>query len=198
MSIQTYSGLPAYSPETINETNKLYSDFQKQLSHLYHDPNFEHLLIPKLEDFLKFDVKNNCHPMQYTRNKHSAEEEADDDERAYLQAALHLSTEERQRREQRLVVRRLEREAVFDKSADMKERVTREKNLLDEYIAIENAALQAADIERASSVPEGDRGSDYGCEGDDNSDSGEEGLRRRAGTSSGGREEHDEVCQEDI
>jgi hypothetical protein len=176
MSIQTYSGLPAHSHETINETNKLYSEFHSQLSHLYNDPDFERLLIPKLEDFMKFDVKNNCHPIHYTMNQHLAGREADQDEAAYLRAANHLSDEERQKRQQSLIVRELERQAVFDKSGDMKERLAREKNLLEEYIAIENAAKQAADIERTSGVSEEYRREGNGCEGDDHCDSATEGV----------------------
>lgn len=171
MSIQTYSGLPAYSVQTVEGTREVYSDFAAGLAHLRHDPEYERLWIPKLEDFLKYDMKNTCHPMQYELNKHMAQEDADKDEEAYLAAATHLSTAERKMREQRLVVRKLERQVVFDKS--VKEKLVQEKNLLQEYT---NATVEAADIERASGVQE-----EYGRESDvserdDHCDTAEEGA----------------------
>ena len=105
MSIQTYSGLPALAPSTKADTIGLYSDFAKGIAHLRHDPNYDLLFIPKYEDFVKFDCKNDLHPMQHALNTHEAQIMADNDERAYLDASPHLPEAVRNRRYQRLLVR---------------------------------------------------------------------------------------------
>ena len=132
MALQTHSGLPALAPQTKADTIKLYSDFAHGIAHLCNDPDYDFLFIPKYEDFVKFDVKNDVHPIQHTLNTHEAQVMADDDERAYLDVSLHLPEAVRKRRHQRLLVRQLEREATFDKSAEMKERLNHEKIVLQE------------------------------------------------------------------
>jgi len=177
MSIQTYSGLPALAQQTKAETIKLYSDFAQGIAHLRNDPNYDLLFIPKYEDFVKFDVKNDVHPIQHTLNTHEAQVMADDDERAYLDCSPHLPEASRKRRFQRLLVRKLEREATFDKSAEMKERLTHEKIVLQEYIQEEDALQQQErDSAAASNCNEVNRGSSDKREGDDTRVSGEEGV----------------------
>ena len=176
MSIQTYSGLPALAPQTKAETIKLYSDFAKGIAHLRNDPDYDMLFIPKYEDFVKFDVKNDVHPLHHHLNIHEAQVMADDDEKAYLDASPHLDEAVRKRRFQRLLVRKLEREATFDKSAEMKERLNHEKIVLEKYIQEEDAIQQERDSAAASNCNEVNRGSSDKREGDDTRVSGEEGV----------------------
>lgn len=177
MALQTYSGLPALAPQTKADTIKLYSDFAKGIAHLRNDPDYDFLFIPKYEDFVKFDVKNDVHPLQHHLSIHEAQVMADDDEQAYLDASLHLPEASRKRRFQRLLVRKLEREATFDKSAEIKERLTHEKIVLQEYIQEEDALQQQErDSATASNSNQIDRGSSNKREGDGFGVSGEEGV----------------------
>ena len=177
MSIQTYSGLPALAPQTKTDTIQLYTDFAKGIGHLRNDPDYDMLFIPKYEDFVKFDVKNDVHPLHHHLNIHEAQVFADDDEEAYLNASPHLNEASRKRRFQRLLVRKLEREATFDKSAEMKERLNHEKIVLQEYIQEEDAVQrQERDFATASNSNEIDGGSGDEREGDDSGVSGEEGV----------------------
>lgn len=176
MSIQTYSGLPALASSTKTDTIKLFSDFAKGIAHLRDDPDYDLLFIPKYEDFVKFDCKNDVHPLQHALNTHEAQVMADDDERAYLDASLHLPEAGRKRRYQRLLVRQLEREATFDKSVAMKDRLEGEKNILAECIDKEDAAQQERDHSAASSCDTIDGGSDIERAGDDSGLSREEGI----------------------
>ena len=175
MSLQTYSGLPALAPSTKADTIKLYADFAKGIAHLRDDPNYDLLFIPTYEDFVKFDCKNDVHPLQHTLNTHEAQVMADDDEKAYLDASPHLPEAGRKRRYQRLVVRQLEREATFDKSMAMKERLEGEKIILAECIE-KDAAQQEGDHSTASSCNTIDGGSDLERAGDDSRVPREEGV----------------------
>ena len=176
MSIQTYSGLPALAPSTKADTIRLYSDFAKGIAHLQHDPNYDLLFIPKYEDFVKFDCKNDLHPMQHALNTHEAQVMADNDERAYLDASPHLPEAVRNRRYQRLLVRQLEREATFNKSMAIKERLEGEKIILAQCIEKEDAAQQERDHSSTSSCDTIDGGSDIERAGDDPCLSREEGV----------------------
>ena len=176
MSIQTYSGMPALAPSTKADTMQLYSDFVKGIAHLRDDPNYELLFIPKYEDFVRFDCKNDVHPLHHALNIHGAQIIADDDERAYLDASPHLPEVVRKRRYQRLLVRQLEREATFDKSMAMKERLEGEKIILAECIDEEDAAQQERDNSATSNCDAIDGGSDIERARDDSGLSREEGV----------------------
>ena len=116
---------------------------------------------------MKFDCKNDVHPLQHTLNTHEAQVMADDDERAYLDASPHLPEAVRNRRYQRLLVRQLEREATFDKSTAMKEQLEREKIILAECIDKEDATQQEGDHSSTSSCDTIDGWSDIERAGDD-------------------------------
>ena len=92
---------------------------------------------------------------------------ADDDERAYLDASPHLPEAVRKRRYQRILVRQLEREATFDKSVAMKDRLEGEKIILAECIDEEDAAQQERDNSATSSCDTIDRWSDIERTGND-------------------------------
>lgn len=142
MSILTHSGLPAKCPNTIEATAKLYQDFRKGIEHLRGCEDFDLLFIPKVEDFLKFDVKNNCHPMHHEVVGHKVSRESDEEDIAYIQARYNngiIPKEEYDFKMQEYKVKEMKRKLVFDKSKAFREEFEREEYLLKEYKENQNA-----------------------------------------------------------
>ena len=153
MSIQTYSGLPARCPNAIEATAKLYQDFRKGIEHLRGCDDWDLLFIPKLEDFLKYDVKNHCHPMHHEIVGQRVSREVDEEDMAYIQARYDngiISEEEYNLKMQEYKVKEMKRKLVFDKSQAFREEFQREEYLLKEYKQNQHAvvdAIKEGDIE---------------------------------------------------
>lgn len=146
MSILTHSGLPAKCPSTIETTAKLYQEFRKGIEHLRACEDFDLLFIPKVEDFLKFDVKNNCHPMHHEVVGHTASRESDEEDISYIQARYNngiITKEEYDFKMQEYKVKEMKRKLVFDKSKAFREEFEREEYLLKEYKENQNAVDHA-------------------------------------------------------
>ena len=136
MSIQTRSGLPAHCPNTTEATAKLYTDFRRGIEHLRGCDDFDLLFIPKAEDFFKFDVKNNCHPIHHEIVGQRVSAESDEEDKVYTQARYNngiIDEEEYRLRMQEFRVKEMKRQLVFDKSVAFRDEFEWEQNILEEY-----------------------------------------------------------------
>ncbi len=139
MSLCTLSGLPAHCPNTIEKATAQYNEFMKGIEHLRDCADFNLLFIPKVEDFLKFDIRNDCHPMHHEILKQQSAREHDEDDLAYAKAqftngVISEETYEMQIQEKR--VRELKRRAVFDKSETFQKQLLFEVDVLKQMGAI--------------------------------------------------------------
>ena len=139
MSLCTLSGLPAHCPNTIEKATAQYNEFMKGIEHLRDCADFNLLFIPKVEDFLKFDIRNDCHPMHHEILKQQSAREYDEDELTCAKAQftngiISEETYEMQIQEKR--VRELKRRAVFDKSDAFKKQLLFEVDVLKQMGAI--------------------------------------------------------------
>ena len=142
MSLCTLSGLPAHCPNTIEKATAQYNEFMKGIEHLRDCADFNLLFIPKVEDFLKFDIRNDCHPMHHEILKHQSAREHDEDDLAYAKAQftngiISEETYEMQIQEKR--VRELKRRAVFDKSDAFQKQLLFEVDVLKQMRAVKEA-----------------------------------------------------------
>jgi len=123
---------------------------------------------------MKFDIKNNCHPLQYEMLKHKNEVQSDKEEADYLSVAHReaaISETEYNRRSLRLKVREMERELVFNKTAQHKEDLAKQKLILEEYIEAEKAEKAEKDaIHQQETDSEGPEAGGSPRERDDNSE----------------------------
>lgn len=136
MSIQTRSGLPAHCPNTTSATAKLYTDFRRGIEHLRSDPDFDLLFIPRAEDFFKYDVTNNCHPIHHEIVGQRVSAESDEEDKAYTQARYNngiIDEEEYRLRMQEFKVKEMERQLVFDKSVAFRDEYELQQNILLGY-----------------------------------------------------------------
>jgi len=136
MSIQTRSGLPAHCPNTTSATAKLYQDFRRGIEHLRGCDDFDLLFIPKAEDFFKFDVKNNCHPIHHEVVGQRVSAESDEEDKAYIQARFNngiIDEDEYRLRMQEFKVKEMKRRLVFDKSVAFRDEYELQQNILEEY-----------------------------------------------------------------
>ncbi len=135
MSIQTHSGLPARCPKTIEAAKADYDAFMKGIAHLKDCDDYNLLYIPKLEDFLRFDVKNSCHPMHHEVMKQKGSREYDEDDLEYKKAQYRNGTiteEEYEMAIQEKRVREMKRRAVFDKTDAFKKQLQFEIDVLEQ------------------------------------------------------------------
>lgn len=151
MSIQTRSGLPAHCPNTTQATAKLYTDFRRGIEHLRGCDDFDLLFIPRAEDFFKFDVKNNCHPIHHELVGQRVSAESDEEDKAYIQARFNngiIDEDEYRLRMQEFKVKEMKRQLVFDKSVAFRDEYELQQNILEEYKRNQDAvgcAIEEAD-----------------------------------------------------
>ena len=141
MSIQTHSGLPARCPKTIEAAKADYDAFMKGIAHLKDCDDYNLLYIPKLEDFLRFDVKNSCHPMHHELQKQKGAREYDEDDLQYKKAQFNngaITEEEYEMTIQEKRVREMTRRAVFDKTDAFKKQLQFEIDVLEQMRVIKD------------------------------------------------------------
>ena len=177
--METYSGLPAHSQATYDLVAAEYNKLMQSVAHLKHDPNYENLYLPKLSDFMKYDIKNQCHPMQYELLKHQNEIQVDKEESEYLCVAHRESAipeSEYNRRSQRLKVREMERQLIFNKSEQHKEDLAKQKLILEKYIEAEKAEKEEKDaIHEQEPDTKGPEAGSSSSKRDDNSEASDKG-----------------------
>ena len=147
MSIQTYSGLPAKCSNTIESTAKLYQDFRKGIEHLRGCDDWDLLFIPSVEDFLKYDVKNHCHPMHHEIVGQKVSIESDEEDKAYLKARYDngvIPKQEYNLKMQEYKVKEMKRKLVFDKSVSFRDEFQQEVYLLEEYKRNQHAVVDTS------------------------------------------------------
>ena len=133
MSIETLSGLPAKCPLTTEAAATAYRGFMKGIEHLRGCADYDLLFIPNVDDFLRFDVKNHCHPIHHELLKQQSSRENDEDNLQYTKAKFDnglISSEEYETKIQELRVKDIERKMVFDKSAARAEQLAFERQVL--------------------------------------------------------------------
>ena len=141
MSIQTHSGLPARCPKTIEAAKADYDAFMKGIAHLKDCDDYDLLYIPKLEDFLRFDVKNSCHPMHHELQKQKGAREYDEDDLQYKKAQFNngaITEEEYEMTIQEKRVREMTRRAVFDKTDTFRKQLQFENDVLEQMRVIKD------------------------------------------------------------
>ena len=142
MSFQTMSGLPAHCPNTIESARAQYDTFMQGIAHLRDCPDFDLLFIPKVDDFLKFDVKNSCNPMHHEVMKQQSAREYDEDDLEFAKAQYTngiISEEEYEIKIQEKRVRELKRRAVFEKSEAFRKQLEFEADVLAQMHAVKDA-----------------------------------------------------------
>ena len=133
MSLETLSGLPAKCPLTTKAASTAYREFMKGIEHLRGCVDYDLLFIPSVDDFLRFDVKNHCHPVHHELLKQKSSRENDEDSLHYTKARFDnglIEAEEYETKIQELRVKEIERKMVFDKSAARAEQLAFEKQVL--------------------------------------------------------------------
>lgn len=136
--IKSITGQDLYSNEYKNNLLESYGKFYREINDKYLDDEYLQMAwLPNISDVMKFDKKNPCHPLDFTKKVQFAEKEKDDSELERIRN-LHkydkkISDDELKLSEAYYRIRELERNLVWDKSDKIKKELLEQKNILDIY-----------------------------------------------------------------